>query len=47
MKFICDQGGNSTEEERAQCTCCGSYWISNFSKGEVVCSKCNVTIQDG
>ena len=47
MKFICDQCGNITYNETSQCTCCGNYWISNFSKYEVVCSKCNVIIQDG
>ena len=47
MKFICDQCGNITEEEITQCTCCGSYWISNFSKGEVLCSVCDVEIRDG
>ena len=47
MNFICDQCGNITEEEPTQCNCCGSYWISDFSKGEVVCSKCDAIIQDG
>ena len=46
MNFICDQCENITEET-TQCTCCGSYWFSDFSKDEVTCSKCNVTIQDG
>ena len=47
MNFICDQCGNITYNETSQCTCCGSYWFSDFGKGEVVCSKCNVIIQDG
>jgi hypothetical protein len=47
MNHICDQCGNITDDEVSKCVCCGSCWFSDFSKEEVVCSKCDVIIENG